>query len=162
MFSHMAVRRLSDMDELRLRMQPGRRGGHHYVALLGLRAYDPVRIYATVREGIPYSAFEHARRNTGFATDRLAAVTRIPMRTLARRKVQGRFDPDESDRLVRFSRLFGRALELFEGDVDAAREWLSTPQQALGNIAPLDLGATDIGATEVERLIGRLEYGVPV
>ena len=69
--------------------------------------------------------------------------------------------PRESDRLGRLARLFGRAHDLFEGDADAAREWLTTPQRALGNIVPLELGKTDIGATEVEILIGRLEYGIP-
>jgi putative toxin-antitoxin system antitoxin component (TIGR02293 family) len=151
----------ADLKELRARMQAGRRRGHDYVALLGLRNYDLLWIYTSVRKGIPYSAFEHMQRNTAFATDALAELANIPKRTLARRKEQGRFDPDESDRLVRFSRLFGRALELFEGDPDAAREWLSSPQRGLGGIAPLELGKTDIGVNEVENLIGRLEYGIP-
>jgi putative toxin-antitoxin system antitoxin component (TIGR02293 family) len=67
----------------------------------------------------------------------------------------------ESDRLVRLARLFGRALDLFESDAGAAREWLTTPQRALGNVVPLEVGKTDIGATKVQNLIGRLEYGIP-
>ncbi len=157
----MAIGATADLKELRSRIQPGRKRGHHYVALLGLRNYDLLSIYQSVRKGIPYSAFEHFQRNTALATDTLAALAGIPMRTLARRKEHGRFEPDESDRLVRFARLFGRALELFEGDADAAREWLTTPQRGLGGIVPLELGKTDIGVNEVENLIGRLEYGIP-
>ena len=142
-------------------MQSGRKQGHHDVALLGLRNYDLLWIYQNVRKGIAYSAFEHFQRNTALATEALAALAGIPRRTLARRKEQGRFEPDESDRLVRFAKLFGRALELFEGDADAAREWLTTPQRGLGGIAPVELGKTDIGVNEVENLIGRLEYGIP-
>jgi putative toxin-antitoxin system antitoxin component (TIGR02293 family) len=67
----------------------------------------------------------------------------------------------EPDRLIRLAGLFGRALDLFEGDAGAAREWLTTPQRALRYVAPLELGTTDIGATEVENLIGRPEYGIP-
>src|SRR5262249_46289527 len=106
-------------------------------------------------------AFEHFQRNTALSTDALASLTNIPKRTLARRREQGRFEPDESDRLVRFARVFGRALELFEGDTDAARTWLLSPQQALGGIVPLELARTDIGVNEVENLIGRIEYGIP-
>jgi putative toxin-antitoxin system antitoxin component (TIGR02293 family) len=157
----MAHGRTADLDELRSRIRSGRKRGHHYVALLGLRRYDPLWIYTSVRKGIPYSAFEHFQRNTSLTTDTLAALTNIPKRTLARRKEQGRFEPDESDRLVRFSRIFGRALELFEGDADAAREWLSSPQQSLGGITPFELGKTDIGVNEVEHVIGRIEYGIP-
>ncbi len=158
---HMAPGSTADLKELRARVRAGPKRGHHYVALLGLRNYDLVSIYQSVRKGIPYSAFEHFQRNTALATDMVAALAGIPKRTLARRKEQGRFEPDESDRLVRLARLFGRALDLFESDADAAREWLTTPQRGLGNVVPLELGKTDIGATEVENLIGRLEYGIP-
>jgi putative toxin-antitoxin system antitoxin component (TIGR02293 family) len=157
----MATGGTADLKELRARIQMGRKRGHHYVALLGLRNYDLIWIYQSVRKGIPYSAFEHFQRNTALTTDALAEWAGIPKRTLARRKEQGRFEPEESDRLVRFSRVFGRALELFEGDADAAREWLTTPQRGLGGIVPLELGKTDIGVHEVENLIGRLEYGIP-
>lgn len=67
---------------------------------------------------------------------------------------------EESDRLVRASRIFGRALSLCEGDRDAAKHWLSEPQKALGGTVPLILARTEVGALEVERLIGRLEHGV--
>ena len=81
-------------------------------------------------------------------------------RTLDRRKREGHLLPEESDRLLRVSRVFGKALELFEGDPKSAREWLSAPQTALGGAVPLDMARTDIGALEVEALAGRLEHGV--
>ena len=58
------------------------------------------------------------------------------------------------------SRIFGRALELFEGDAEAARQWLATPQGALGGERPMVLAKTDLGAREVEALVERLEHGV--
>ena len=79
---------------------------------------------------------------------------------MTRRKREGRFLPEESDRLLRASRLFGKALQLFEGDRDAATEWLTTAQPGLGGIVPLDLAKSEVGVLEVERLIGRLEHGV--
>jgi putative toxin-antitoxin system antitoxin component (TIGR02293 family) len=56
--------------------------------------------------------------------------------------------------------LFGKTLELFEGDRDVATEWLTTAQPALGGAVPLDLARTEVGAREIERLVGRLEHGV--
>ena len=90
----------------------------------------------------------------------LATLVSIPARTLARRETTGRLEPEESDRLLRLSRVFGRALELFEGDAPAAREWLATPQRALGDERPMVLARTDVGAREVEALVERLEHGI--
>jgi hypothetical protein len=47
------------------------------------------------------------------------------------------------------------AVELFEGDQDAAQVWLSTPAKALGGLSPMQAKKTD-----VEDLIRRLEHGV--
>ena len=80
-------------------------------------------------------------------------------RTLVRRKVRGRFSADESDRLLRAARILGRALELFEGDRDAAMKWMLNAQPALG-ASPIDAARTELGAREVENLVGRIEHGV--
>jgi len=94
------------------------------------------------------------------AGDRLLKFVDISRRTLLRRKSEGRFSPDESDRLLRAARVVARALALFDGDRDAALEWLNEPQPALGGAVPLDMARTEIGAREVETLTYRLEHGV--
>lgn len=159
--SSAAAAESADLIEARAQIESGVRSEYFYVALLGLRDYAPVRIHDRVRRGLPYGALERFRRNTGLAASDVAQLVRLPLRTLARRKATGRLEPDESDRLVRAARVFGRALVLFEGEADAARHWLSSSQVMLGNLVPLDLAATDVGASEVEHLIGRLEHGIP-
>jgi putative toxin-antitoxin system antitoxin component (TIGR02293 family) len=151
----------ADIAEVKAQLASRSRAEYFYVALLGLRNYEPLSIYTHLRSGLSYSAFERFQRNTRLAAATMAYLVQLPPRTLARRKEAGRLEPDESDRLVRASRVFGRALELFEGDPDAARHWLSSKQPLLGNLVPLDLAATDVGALEVEHLIGRLEHGIP-
>ena len=94
------------------------------------------------------------------ALSKLAATIGIPERTLARRKVSRRLTPNESERLLRISAIFEDAVDLFEGDVAAAVNWLSTPRKALGDRAPLAYARTEPGAREVENLIGRLEHGI--
>jgi putative toxin-antitoxin system antitoxin component (TIGR02293 family) len=151
----------ADLNEIHSRIRSGRTEGYFYVALLGLRTYEPLALYRQVRKGLAYSAFSRFQRNTGLSAGALSRLIQIPARTLTRRKSEGKLAPEESDRLVRAARVFGRAMELFEGDGDAARGWLTTPQPALGGLIPLELAGTEVGVTEVEGLIGRLEYGIP-
>jgi putative toxin-antitoxin system antitoxin component (TIGR02293 family) len=150
----------NDLDRFRQYLRRGAPGPHAYVVLLGLETFDPLDLLRAVKKGLSYRAFERFRRNTSLSFERVTDLIDIPRRTMTRRKRDGRFLPDESDRLLRASRLFGRALELFEGDRDAATEWLTTAQPALGGIIPLEIARTDVGAREVERLVGRLEHGI--
>ena len=113
-----------------------------------------------IERGFAYETFEHLQRNTAIAVETLLGWLQLSTRTLARRKQHGRFEPEESDRLLRAARVFGRALELFDGDRDAALEWMFTPQPALGGEMPIDISRTDLGAREVENLAGRIEHGV--
>lgn len=154
-------RRVSDLAEIRSRIRSGRRHGHFYVALLGLRTYEPLELIEQVRRGFRFSTFVRFQQNTNLSLTELSELTQIPSRTLTRRKERGKLDPEESDRLLRASRIFGRALELFEGDDEAARTWLSSEIPALGGRAPLQLATSEVGAKEVESLIGRLEHGIP-
>jgi putative toxin-antitoxin system antitoxin component (TIGR02293 family) len=135
-------------------------GAHFYVVLLGLRAFDWADLMQAVQGGFIYETIDHLQRNTGMAMEKLLDWLQISTRTLARRKQQGRFQSEESDRLLRASRVFGRALELFEGDRDAAVEWMFSPQPALGGETPIDISKTELGSREVENLAGRIEHGV--
>jgi putative toxin-antitoxin system antitoxin component (TIGR02293 family) len=91
--------------------------------------------------------------------EQLAAKLLISRSTLQRRKAAGRLSPAESGKVMRFSRLLSQATELF-GNVDKARAWLKHPQRGLGGAIPLDYAETEIGAHEVEKLLGRMKYGV--
>lgn len=149
-----------DVERFRGFLHRGSPGPHSYVVLLGLETFDAPELLRSVRKGFLYRTFERFRRNTSLSFERVTELIDIPRRTLTRRKREGRFLADESDRLLRASRLFGKTLELFEGDRDLATEWLTAAQPALGGATPIDLAKTEVGAREVEMLIGRLEHGV--
>lgn len=149
-----------DITAFRRVVRAKRSGAHAYVLLLGLKSLETAELLRKVEAGLPYDAVERFQRNVGLRTEDLARLVQIPVRTLARRREEGRLTAEESDRLVRASRVYGKALALFEGDLDAARAWLSAPAPALANRAPVEVAATDVGAREVENLIGRLEHGV--
>ena len=78
---------------------------------------------------------------------------------LQRRRAERRLSPQESDRLMRFWRIVQHATKVF-GTVDRARQWLKYPQRGLGGAVPLDYAISEIGAREVDDLLGRIEYSV--
>lgn len=115
---------------------------------------------ARIEAGFPFARLERFERASGIDAETTARCLDLPPRTRARRKASGRLSDIESERLLRLERLFGLALQLFEGDAPEARRWLSRPKRALGQRIPLELARTEPGAREVENLIGRLEHGV--
>ena len=137
-------------------------GQHEYLSLLGLRSFDTASLLKRLEEGLSYAAFERLKNRLEVTSHELADAALITHRTLARRKKEGRFGPGESDRLVRLSRVFARAIELFEGDVEGARSWLMRPVLGLGNAIPFDMARTEVGSREVEKLIHQLEHGVVI
>ena len=135
---------------------------YFHVALLGLSTYDSAKLHDRIQHGLSYEALERLRRVLDIPLSRFAELVSIPPRTLARRKASKRLSPEESDRLLRLSRIVGMTLRLFEGALSESRAWLTTSNPALGGASPLDYATTGIGAREVENLIGRLEHGIPL
>jgi putative toxin-antitoxin system antitoxin component (TIGR02293 family) len=127
---------------------------------LGLSIRTVPELIREVMRGFSYEALVAFESNSGVSLQALAENLGIPERTLARRKAAGRLAREESERLFRLSSIFEKAVELFEGDVPSAVNWLASPKRAFENQSPLQYARTEVGAREVENLIGRLEHGV--
>ena len=112
-----------------------------------------------VREGLPVKELTTLQSGLQIPLEQLASKLAISRATLQRRKTSGRLSSGESDKLLRFTRLLQHATDVF-GDAAKAREWLKLPQRGLGGAVPLDYAETEIGAREVENLLGRIDYGV--
>ena len=122
-------------------------------------ADHPAAVVARIRQGMPIEEFRALADWLDLPDEQLAPLIGISRATLHRRGKAGRLEPPESERIVRFARLLARATEVFE-DEAAAREWLKSPAVAFGGESPLSFADTEIGAREVEILLGRLEHGV--
>jgi putative toxin-antitoxin system antitoxin component (TIGR02293 family) len=129
-------------------------------ASLGFAASDIPDLIQQIERGFSFDALLKFELNSGVSLPLLASVIGIPERTLARRRAAGRLEPDESERLLRVSNLFEKCVDLFDGDVTAAVHWLTSPKKALNRQAPLLYARTELGAREVEDLIGRLDHGI--
>jgi putative toxin-antitoxin system antitoxin component (TIGR02293 family) len=112
-----------------------------------------------IHAGLNFRAAQNLQRALQIPLDKLADVLGMSRATLHRRKIQGRLDQDESEKLVRYQRLLKRAEDVF-GSPENAREWLTHRQVALGKAVPIEFAKTEIGAREVENLLGRIEYAV--
>ncbi len=123
------------------------------------KAMHPTELIRQIQKGLRFSELKTLQDSIGLPFDQLAAKLCISRSTLQRRKSAGRLSPDESDKVIRFSRLLRHATRVF-GDIDRARAWLKHPQFGLGGAVPLDYARTEAGAREVENLLGRIDYSV--
>ena len=112
-----------------------------------------------LREGLEVRELEELRTVLDVSATRMAELLGISRATFQRRSGGGRLKQTESDRVVRFARIMGLAMEALESE-ESARQWLNTPQVALGGAVPLDYARTELGAREVEDMLGRIDEGV--
>jgi putative toxin-antitoxin system antitoxin component (TIGR02293 family) len=123
------------------------------------KAKHPTELIRKIQKGLRFSELETLQDSIDLPFEQLAAKLAISRSTLQRRKASGRLSPDESDKVMRLSRLLEHATKVF-GDIERARAWLKFPQRGLGGAVPLDYAETEVGAREVDDLLGRIEYSV--
>ena len=123
------------------------------------QAKHPTALIRQIKKGLRFTELETLQHSLDMPFEQLAAKLSISRSTLQRRKHAGRLSPDESDKVIRYSRLLHQAADFF-GDIEKARAWLKHPQYGLGGAVPLDYASTETGAREVENLLGRMKYGV--
>jgi putative toxin-antitoxin system antitoxin component (TIGR02293 family) len=128
--------------------------------VLGLKAQSSGDLIQQLERGLSYHALQTLESRSGISVSQIATIIGIPDRTLARRRVSGRLSADESERLLRISSVYEKAVDLFEGDEATALNWLTATKHTLSDQSPLAYSRTELGAREVENLIGRLEQGV--
>ena len=122
-------------------------------------SWTSARLIASIQAGLPMAELEELRADLGLPMEKLAPLLGISKATLHRRKAAGKLGSAESDRVVRLARLLGMA-GFVMASKEAGRQWLCSPQVGLGGAVPLEYAETELGAREVEKLLGRIEHGV--
>ncbi len=131
-----------------------------YWSVLGVKVNSPKTILKMIQKGLPYTTVKLLQDTLELDRTQIATALQMSFRTLERRKKSGRLDSIESDRAVRLLRVFWHACELYEGDQEAALEWLKRRNSAFEGLSPEEMIATEAGTALVENLIGRIENGV--
>ncbi|HXR15287.1 MAG TPA: antitoxin Xre/MbcA/ParS toxin-binding domain-containing protein [Terriglobales bacterium] len=110
-----------------------------------------------IREGFPHAVLEEMMHSSGLTLKELAGALDLSSRSLQRRR-RGRLARFESDRLYRLARLLALAHESL-GDAARASRWFKRTNRALGGVAPIAAIDTELGARQVENVLGRIAYG---
>lgn len=132
------------------------------VKAIGRRLETEADLIDAVRNGLPAKTLDFIFADLAKHHVPQADVYRLigSGRTLQRKRSQNLpLSPLESDRLARLARLLVRAEEAI-GDHYRSRKWLVEPNKALGGERPIDLLDSDTGTVAVERVLGRIEYGI--
>ena len=128
---------------------------------VGSPARNAAELAHAIQQGLSKASLLSVKHRAALTDRQLAAMLGISEKTLGRIKEGDgrRLDAVSSDRLYRVARIFAMAEHVLES-AEAAHKWLHHPQIGLGNQVPLDFLQTELGAREVENLLGRIEYGV--
>jgi putative toxin-antitoxin system antitoxin component (TIGR02293 family) len=128
--------------------------------VLGRRVRSVSDLRETVEAGLPVRSLDvvvrHVARNDRDAAELKYRV--VPRTTLHRRT---RLTADEGQRLERLARMTMLAEEVWE-DADLAHEFLTSAQPQLGGERPVEMARSDLATREVEELLFRLEWSLPV
>ena len=119
---------------------------------------DPPLTYAEAVQGVSPKMVRELVRQGRLSEADLFAV--VPRRTFERRLGSGQpLKVAEADAIARLIRVREHARRTFGRD-DLAETWLTEPNPELGERIPVEMARTDLGAREVETVLGRIEHGV--
>jgi putative toxin-antitoxin system antitoxin component (TIGR02293 family) len=131
-------------------------------ALLKRKVRSRLDVHDVLERGIPSNAFNFLlSRVKVLEPEAVRKAVGLSVRTVQRRNQtpQKPLSPEQSGRAWKFAEVLARATDVL-GSQDAAEQWLNTPAMALDQRRPIELLSTSVGAEMVERLLGRIEYGV--
>lgn len=126
---------------------------------LGSREVSSARdLELVVQEGLPSNLLE-ATINRIFPQNPAFRYQIVPRATLTRRLKKGeRLSPEESEKLQRVARVFAMAKDVWGSEEDA-REFMAKRHPMLDDRTPFEACLSEIGAREVESILGRLLFG---
>lgn len=128
------------------------------IASLHLKAKDRLDLAKKIHLGLHPDQVLRFLDTAGMTQEQLFAGAHIPVSTGRRRLAEDGFKEHESERIARIARIYDQAADLFEPP--RATEWLLQPNPRLGGQTPFEVAGMELGAAEVEALLGRLAHGI--
>ena len=126
--------------------------------VLGRKLASQHDLCEAIREGFRPGVVEELMKASGLTLRELAEALDLSPRSLQRRRRSGRLARFESDRIYRLARIVAVAQESL-GSTESAARWLKRSNYALGGAAPINSVDTELGARQVENVLGRIAYG---
>ena len=130
--------------------------------VLRAEVHDLGDLEQVVARGLPAEALRRTVRYTvGEGPGARALADRLVPPATRKRRAGAALTPEEGARVERLARVMALAERVWE-DHGKAQSFLARPHALLEDRAPLDVAQTELGARRVERLLLKLEYGLPV
>jgi putative toxin-antitoxin system antitoxin component (TIGR02293 family) len=130
-----------------------------YAAAPGSQLADPFEQIKATRKGLAKSHIYRIADLYGATLEEVSSWLQTSYRNLQRKPDEELLDSTRSEKLMALGMLYRRGVEVL-GSGPHFREWLRSPLLALGNQCPHDFLDTNFGIQHLERLLGRLEWGV--
>lgn len=117
-------------------------------------------IIARSRQGVLRAEADRVARLVGLTDKEMAIALGLSASYLHRLKVDQRISQDASERLLLLENLVLHMLDTFEGRASTALNWMRAPLRELDYQTPLQTLDTVTGYTLVDRVLGRIDYGI--
>jgi putative toxin-antitoxin system antitoxin component (TIGR02293 family) len=126
--------------------------------VLGIEVQSDRDLEKIILNGLPCSAIvKIVERIYPGQTDKYYQL--VPRSTLVRRQKEGLpLSVEESQKAERVARVFSFALEVW-GDEAKAREFMQKSHPMLDDRTPFEASLNELGARQVEQILGRLMFG---
>lgn len=112
------------------------------------------------QQGIPVSIAQTVQKKMNLSNKQFGEMLNLSESTFQRRiKNKALLTPAESEKVIDFSKIIAKGLDVFQDENDF-NTWLNSPILALGNKKPLELLTSSIGREEVLNVLFRIEHGV--
>lgn len=113
------------------------------------------RLHRAVLAGLPVSLVADLARELGQSSAQVAKWVGASSR-------HAEMSMRASEVFCRLVETLDVLLELYDGNLEGALHWLTTPNMALANERPVHLLITEAGRRAVRQAIHTIEYGLPV
>ena len=129
-------------------------------AVLGRELSSLMDLAGAIADGLPKQAL---RKTAQRVFDKPSEVNMlmykiVPEATYKRRTL---LTPAESERTERLARVIAFTEYVWD-DAGKAQEWLRKPHPELGRQTPIQCAMTELGARQVEDLLNKIFYGLPL
>ena len=127
-------------------------------AVLGREVKSEADLALLIHHRMDLRVLTHFKKWVGFSEQEISQFI-IPERMQKRRRLKKEpLTIDESDRVVRLTRIQSMAEDVF-GDADKANRWLREKLGILDGNPPLELAQTESGARVVEQILAKIDWG---
>jgi Uncharacterized conserved protein len=123
-----------------------------------LRILTDLELVKSAREGITKEKVNDIIKMTGLTQVEFGRYIDLTTRAIQRKNLTDRLSKSISEKALLIYNLYGRGSQIF-GDIEDFKDWMDTPNIALGNVKPKEYLDTFSGIEFLTEELGRIEHG---